>query len=99
VIVPLVSDLVVRQSLANRGVYAGVEYGVSELTLANGESIKSLEGLDLSVKADAVASIRPRYPLREYLERSDWPVKVPLDDVPLWVSRSTYEAGTGKNGM
>jgi len=41
------------------------------------------------------AWIKPAYPLREHLERADWPVYVkPLEDVPLWLSQSTYNAGT-----
>ncbi|KAL7499268.1 hypothetical protein ACHAWT_006889 [Skeletonema menzelii] len=38
-------------------------------------------------------SIRPAYPLRDYLERS-WPVSVAVEDVPLWLAKATYEAGT-----
>ena len=36
-IVPLIRNLETRQGLANRGVYAGVEYDVISLTLPSGE--------------------------------------------------------------
>lgn len=94
VIVPLCSNLEMRQSLANRGVYPGVEYKVVALTLGCGEKVLSLEGLNSDAKSEAYAFVRPAYPLRRDLERDDWPVRVLLDEVPLWISKGTYEAGT-----
>ena len=124
-IVPLIRNLETRQGLANRGVYAGVEYvrmgkaeksalttpistntrpplrdslrspqDVISLTLPSGEQPRTLSQVDPELRKEATAKIRPRYPLRDNLERPDWPVSVPLSDAPLWVSRSTYEAGT-----
>ena len=80
IVVPLCGDLEKRQQLAARGVYPGVEYLICDLSDAEG--------------SQRVATIRPAYALREHLERSDWPVTVPLSDVPLWLSKTTYEAGT-----
>ena len=80
IVVPLCSNLEKRQSLADRGIYPGVEYLICD--------IDSEEEVDRSV------SIRPAYPLRDYLERSDWPVTVAVSDVPLWLAKATYEAGT-----
>ena len=104
VVVPLCSDLDRRQSLANSGIYVGVEYEICDLAVRGGEergggggveSVRSLSGRSESDLASAVALVRPRYPLRVNLERSDWPVPVqPLRDVPLWLSRTTYEVGT-----
>ncbi|GMH61608.1 hypothetical protein TrRE_jg6866 [Triparma retinervis] len=92
-IVPLCRDMELRQELANVGVYAGVEYNVCDLYI-EGSPIQSLRELDADEKRGVVALIKPRYKLRENLEREDWPVQVVLDSVPLWVSRTTYEAGT-----
>jgi len=51
-----------------------------------------LKGLD---RIDgARVRVKPAYPLRDYLERKDWPVEVALENVPLWLSKATYEAGT-----
>lgn len=95
IIVPLCSNLEMRQILANRGVYAGVEYKVCNICLKDGVTVVStLEGLDGMDKVGATASIKPAYPLRDYLERDDWPVDIPLENVPLWLSKATYEAGT-----
>jgi len=78
IVVPLCSNIEMRQNLAGRGIYAGVEYEVCKI---NDGNLK--------------AWIKPRYPLRDYLERDDWPVYVrPFDDVPLWLSSATYNAGT-----
>ena len=80
IVVPLCSNLTQRQLLANRGIYTGVEYIVCSLNNNNNVT---------------TARIKPAYPLRDYLERDDWPVLVqPLVDVPLWLSKTTYEAGT-----
>ena len=93
VIVPLCSNLAQRQILANRGIYPGVEYKVVELYASGDEGTKldTVKGLPSPTRAQAL--VRPAYPLREHLERSDWPVSVELDEVPLWLSRSTYIAG------
>jgi len=42
-----------------------------------------------------IAYVKPAYPLRKNLERDDWPVTVkPFVDVPLWISKNTYDVGT-----
>lgn len=99
ILVPLCSNLEMRQELANRGIYAGVEYKICELQLQQREDcdlaqVHSLQGLDLESKQGVVAMVKPAYPLRDYLERDDWPVEVQLEEVPLWLSKATYEAGT-----
>ena len=95
IIVPLCSNLAQRQILANRGIYPGVEYKVIELSVGDDDDeemkVNTVKGLPSPAQAKAL--IRPAYPLREHLERSDWPVSVQLDEVPLWLSRSTYIAG------
>ena len=94
IIVPLCSNLAQRQILANRGIYPGVEYKVIELSVGGDDNemkVETVKGLPSPAQAHAL--IRPAYPLREHLERSDWPVSVQLDEVPLWLSRSTYIAG------
>mmetsp|Transcript_34088 Transcript_34088/g.68705 ORF Transcript_34088/g.68705 Transcript_34088/m.68705 type:complete len:407 (-) Transcript_34088:38-1258(-) len=97
IIVPLCSNLTQRQELANRGIYAGVEYKVCELSIDGQEQdtkrIQTLDGQPTNAKQTAKALIKPAYPLRDNLERNDWPVSVSLDEVPLWLSRSTYIAG------
>lgn len=93
IIVPLCSNLAQRQILANRGIYPGVEYKVIELSVGDDDETKVETVKGLPSPAQAQALIRPAYPLREHLERSDWPVSVQLDEVPLWLSRSTYIAG------
>lgn len=95
--------------LANRGIYAGVEYEVCELKTSihdddntndngeggGGEIITTMEGLSSATQNGVTAKMKPAYKLRDYLERSDWPVEVkPVEDVPLWLSKTTYEAGT-----
>lgn len=94
IVVPLCGNLAMRQILANQGIYPGVEYKVCTLQV-NGQDIKTIEGLSNNEKRSVVATMKPAYKLRDYLERSDWPVSVkPLEDVPLWLSKATYEAGT-----
>ncbi len=94
IVVPLCGNLAQRQILANRGIYPGVEYQVCSLQL-NEQEIISIEDLTLVERQQVTVYIKPNYKLREYLERNDWPVKVlPFEDVPLWLSKSTYEAGT-----
>ncbi|KAL7429381.1 hypothetical protein ACHAXM_001629 [Skeletonema potamos] len=80
IVVPLCSNLEKRQSLAHIGVYPGVEYKICD--------IETEQQVGRSV------SIRPAYPLRNHLERSDWPITVEVADVPLWLAKTTYEAGT-----
>jgi len=127
ILVPLCSNLEMRQKLANQGVYPGVEYEICSLTLASdnavaismssGDSIvvddggtdnnsatatmtepkivQTLQGLDRGAKQGVIATVKPAYPLRAHLERNDWPVSVALlEDVPLWLAKATYEAGT-----
>eukprot|EP00986_Skeletonema_menzelii_P012408 scaffold6832_cov81-Skeletonema_menzelii.AAC.31 len=86
IVVPLCSNLDKRQRLAERGVYPGVEYKICDIDEL-GQASADTEQQSRSV------SIRPAYPLRDYLERS-WPVSVAVDDVPLWLAKATYEAGT-----
>ncbi len=45
-------------------------------------------------KSDRVATLKPAYPLRPHLERSYWPISKPVSQVPLWLSKATFEAGT-----
>lgn len=75
VVVPICGNLERRSALAQRGLYAGVEYVINEI---EGGSV----------------TLRPAYRLRPHLERSDWPVTLPVSDVPLWLSKTTYQAGT-----
>ena len=57
--------------------------------------VKTLQGLDSTTKQGVIATVKPAYPLRAHLERDDWPVSVALlEDVPLWLAKATYEAGT-----
>lgn len=102
VVVPLCANLDQRQCLANRGIYPGVDYKICELSLENdGTSssstllFSSMVDVPYSSRSNVVAKIRPNYPLRKNLERDDWPVSVrPIVDVPLWLSQTTYQAGT-----
>ncbi|KAL7528949.1 hypothetical protein ACHAWF_002780, partial [Thalassiosira exigua] len=87
VVVPLCSNLDKRQSLAQRGLYAGVEYVLCDVEEADG-------GEGRRLVSGRVATLKPAYPLRPHLERADWPVSIPVSDVPLWLPKSTYEAGT-----
>jgi signal peptidase I len=94
VVVPICGDLALRQILANRGVYAGVEYKVFSLKI-DSKKFNSMDDVPADMKEHVIAKIKPAYKLRDYLERSDWPVNVnPSQDVPLWLSKTTYEAGT-----
>lgn len=95
IVVPICGNLALRQILANRGIYAGVEYEICSLTLPNGKDVPTMEGVDPETRNSVTARIKPSYKLRDYLERTDWPVQVtPVQDVPLWLSKTTYEAGT-----
>ena len=91
VVVPLVGNLDKRQSLAQIGLYAGVEYLICDIT-STMEKEDGEEGDALT--NGRIATIKPAYPLRDHLERSDWPISLPVSDVPLWLPRATYEAGT-----
>lgn len=77
VVVPLCSNLDKRQSLAQIGLYAGVEYLICDIQEGSGE-----EGQRLI--SERVATLKPAYPLRPHLERSDWPITLPVSEVPLW---------------
>jgi hypothetical protein len=102
IVVPLCGDLQKRQLLAGRGIYPGVEYVLLDVSDAAEGSNNSVGIADDAKDAEPkqldparrIALIRPAYPLREHLERSDWPITVTLSDVPLWLSKTTYEAGT-----
>lgn len=91
VVVPLCSDLERRQSLANRGIYVGVEYEICSIEDgAEDDGVEEGGGVK-----ERTALIKPAYPLRPHLERTDWPVPCrPLSDAPLWLNRNVYEAGT-----
>jgi len=94
IVVPLCGNLEMRQILANRGIYPGVEYEICNLKVKDDE-FQSMGEVPDELKNDIIAMVKPAYKLRDYLERSDWPVPVkPLQDVPLWLSKTTYEAGT-----
>lgn len=88
VVVPLCSNLEKRQSLAQIGLYAGVEYIICEIEEGSGDEMGE------RVPSERVATLKPAYPLRPHLERSDWPISLPVSHVPLWLSKATYEAGT-----
>ena len=89
IVVPLCANLTQRQVLANRGIYAGVEYELCSFVNTN---LTSMQDID---EEDVMVWMKPAYPLRNHLERNDWPVAVqPIIDVPLWLSKTTYEAGT-----
>ncbi|KAL7538181.1 hypothetical protein ACHAXR_008935 [Thalassiosira sp. AJA248-18] len=88
VVVPLCnSDLDKRTSLAQGGLYSGVEYIICDIEEGSGEEGERLVD-------ERIATLKPAYPLRPHLERSDWPITLPVSDVPLWLNRATYEAGT-----
>lgn len=94
VVVPLCGNLTQRQILANRGIYPGVEYQVCSLRI-NDKEVRSMGELSNLDRVNVVAQMKPAYKLRKHLERDDWPVEInPLQDVPLWLSKTTYEAGT-----
>ena len=123
IVVPLCGNLELRQALANRGIYAGVEYEICSLQLPNIDadadadavidavidaddkketeqeqtiniSISTMEGLTPQQQESVSAIIKPAYKLRDHLERTDWPVTVHPSEVPLWLSKTTWEAGT-----
>ena len=119
IVVPLCGNLELRQALANRGIYAGVEYEICSLQLPNTDaeadidadadaddkkekeqeqtvniSISTMEGLTPQQQESVSAIIKPAYKLRDHLERTDWPVTVHPSEVPLWLSKTTWEAGT-----
>lgn len=100
VVVPLCGNMELRQRLAGKGVYPGVEYLICEIDQGNCaketcDSDTTQRDIGKMTKdEERVAFIRPAYPLRDYLERSDWPISIDVTEVPLWVDKSTYEAGT-----
>lgn len=95
IVVPLCGNLKARQLLANRGIYPGVEFEVCSISLSNGTYIDSMQDIYFDLHSDVTVMIKPAYKLRDHLERDDWPVPVqPIIDVPLWLSKATYEAGT-----
>lgn len=105
IVVPLCGDLEKRRLLADRGIYPGVEYLVVDLKDAGtmeesfgiaeiGRNLEEQPSLGNKSAQDRIATVCPAYPLRAHLERPDWPVSVQLSDVPLWLSKTTYEAGT-----
>lgn len=89
VVVPLCSNLDKRQSLAQIGLYAGVEYIICNMEECTGSDSRGERLL-----AERIVTLQPAYPLRSHLERSDWPISLSVSDVPLWLSKTTYEAGT-----
>jgi signal peptidase I len=95
IVVPICGNLALRQIAANKGIYAGVEYEICSLSY-NNEPISTISTLNSKEEAmNVIATLKPAYKLRDYLERDDWPVTVkPNEDIPLWLSKTTYEAGT-----
>lgn len=87
VVVPICSNLEQRQSLAQIGLYAGVEYIICSIREGTGKESERL-------LHDRIVTLKPNYPLRAHLERTDWPVTLTITDVPLWLSKATYETGT-----
>lgn len=95
IVVPLCGNLAQRQTLANRGIYPGVEFKVISISVSNDTYFESMEDVPIDLRSEVIVLIKPAYKLRSHLERDDWPVPVqPLIDVPLWLSKATYEAGT-----
>lgn len=95
IVVPLCGNLAQRQTLANRGIYPGVEFKVISISVSNDTYFESMEDVPIDLRSKVIVLIKPAYKLRSHLERDDWPVPVqPLIDVPLWLSKATYEAGT-----
>jgi len=92
VVVPICSNLDKRQSLAQIGLYSGVEYIICNIREGTGtEGDRLLH--------ERMVSLKPAYPLRSHLERTDWPVTLTVTDVPLWLSKATYEAGTAVGAL
>jgi len=87
VVVPLCGNIEKRQSLAQIGLYAGVEYIICDIQEGSGKEGERLVD-------ERIATVKPAYPLREHLERDDWPISLSVDKVPLWLPKATYEAGT-----
>ena len=88
IVVPLCSNLDKRHNLAQLGLYAGVEYIICAIEERNGIEMDNLD------PSERVVTLKPAYPLRPHLERPDWPISLPVSQVPLWLSKATYEAGT-----
>jgi hypothetical protein len=107
VVVPICGNTELRSDLAQLGLYAGVEYRICDIFENDGERRRksSSHRDDAGIEGDGeeeggrddggrIVTLRPAYPLRSHLERSDWPISIPSSSVPLWLSKSTYEAGT-----
>ena len=81
IVVPIIADLERRQTLANRGIYAGVEYEICELVIKTDENndenndgnrdaaeiITSMKDVSSKDRKRAVAKIKSVYILRDYL--------------------------------
>ena len=75
-----------RESLFERGALVGVEFTVEEV-LAGGATVPSV------AEGDGAVSLvmRPSYRLARQYERADWPVTVPLDEIPFAISSVAYD--------
>ncbi|KAL3811687.1 hypothetical protein ACHAXA_010326 [Cyclostephanos tholiformis] len=102
VVVPICGDLERRQTLARVGLYAGVEYTICDVfdDVGDDDGGGGTGGTeDGRTGAGRIVTLRPAYPLRRHLERSDWPITIHISDVPLWLSKSTHEAGTALGAL
>ena len=88
--VPPLPFLEKRQQMFNLGIYPGVEYRIKSIMHRN-ESIEATSGLDSD--EDVLLEIRPAYKLIKELER-DWPVTIPLKQIPWCLSRGSYNVIT-----
>lgn len=79
-----------RQQMFDLGLYPGVEYRVKAILLGN-ETLDSLT--DLESDEGVLLEVRPAYKLIPQLER-DWPVLVPLEQIPWCLSRGAYNVVT-----
>ena len=79
-----------RQQLFDLGLYPGVEYRVKAIVLGNA-TLDSLAGLESD--EGVMLEVRPAYNLIPQLER-DWPVLVPLEQIPWCLSRGAYNVVT-----
>ncbi|CAJ1953923.1 unnamed protein product [Cylindrotheca closterium] len=77
------------------GMNGNDDSATATMMTAKSKVVQTLQGLDRGAKQGVIATVKPAYPLRAHLERDDWPVSVALlKDVPLWLAKATYEAGT-----
>ena len=75
-----------REALFARGALVGVEFTVEEVLDGGATPVPSVaEGDDVSLV------MRPSYRLASQYERSDWPVTVPLDEIPFVISSLAYD--------